>query len=273
MLGAICGDILGSTYEIEMKEDVYLLHDDDHITDDTVLTCAVAEWCLSYAYCELGDGEHSYLLAQLFRDYTMKYKDAYYGANYMDWVMCYCVTGKIPEAPNSYGNGCAMRVSPIAYAFETLEQVEYYAKVQAKVTHNNSEGVRGACAIAAATKMALDGKDKEHIKKYIEEKYFYDLSKSLDEIKMQDDEFSATCQITVPQAIIAFLNGNDYEDTIFKAISVGGDCDTVAAMAGSIAYAYWKEIPRHILEHCRNIMSPEIRQIIEEFEEKYGECA
>lgn len=269
MLGAVCGDILGSTYEIEMKEDVYLLHKDDHFTDDTVLTCAVAEWCLSYAHCELGDGEHMYLLAKLFKEYTMKYKNAYYGVNYIDWVMRYYVTGKIPKAPNSFGNGCAMRVSPIAYAFDTLEKVEYYAKLQAKVTHDNSEAIRGACAIAAATKMALDCNDKECIKKYIEEKYFYDLSKNLDEIKMEDDEFSAICQITVPQAIIAFLNGNDYEDTIFKAISIGGDCDTVAAMAGSIAYAYWKKIPIRILEHCRKIMSEQMRQLVMDFEKRF----
>jgi len=164
VLGAICGDILGSTYEIEIKEDIYLLHKEDHFTDDTVLTCA----------------------------------------------------------------------------------------------------------IAAATKMALDGNGKEQIKKYIQDKYFYDLSKSLEEIKMKDDEFSATCQVTVPQAIIAFLEGDDYEDTVFKAISIGGDCDTVAAMAGSIAYAYWKKIPEHIIEHCTGIMSSEMKQLVKDFEKKYN---
>lgn len=179
----------------------------------------------------------------------MRYKKAYYGMIYADWVMRFDDYGKIPEAPNSYGNGCAMRVSPIAYAFDTVIMVEHYAKVSARVTHNNSEGIRGACTIAAATKMALDGNSKEKIKKYIEEMYFYDLSKKIDEVKMKDDEFSATCQTTVPQAIIAFLDGEDYEDTILKAISIGGDCDNLATMAGSIAYAYWMKIPEQIIEH------------------------
>lgn len=269
MLGAICGDILGSTYEIESREEVSLLNKDDHFTDDAILTCAIAEWCLSYSHCDLEDEEHMYLLAYLFRDYSMKYKNAHYGCIYADWVMRFYAYGKIPDASNSYGNGCAMRVTPIAYAFDTLEKVEHYAKVSAKVTHNNSEGIRGACAIAAATKMALDGNSKTQIKKYIEERYFYDLSKSLDDIKMKENEFSATCQITVPQAIIAFFEGNDYEDTIVKAIGIGGDSDTVAAMAGGIAYAYWKKIPKHIIEHCLNTLSSEMKRLVEDFSEKY----
>lgn len=229
MLGSICGDILGSTYEFGIEnQDIFLLHENDDMTDDSVLTCAVAEWLVEYGTLSgLGKGEHQYILARKFFDYTMRYPDKTYGLKYMDWILTYEERGTIPEPPDSLGNGCAMRVSPIAYAYKTLHEVEAYACLQAEVTHNNPEGIRGACAIAAATKMALDGRTKNEIKKYISSKYFYNLNQTIESIRSVKHEFSPTCPVTVPQALIAFLEGTDYESTILNAISIGGDCDTV----------------------------------------------
>lgn len=270
MIGAICGDILGSTYEFGSKDkEIYLMHDEDHFTDDSVLTFALAEWALEYGNVPLGNGEHKYLLAKKFYEFTEKYPDKAYGLMYVDWICKYEDTGKIPMPNNSYGNGAAMRVSPVAYVFDEIETVEKYARLQAEITHYNSEGIRGACAIAAATKMALDGWDKNEIKDYISNKYYYDLSMTLEEIKVKGDHFRAICQETVPQALIAFFAGKDYCDVILKAISIGGDCDTVAAMAGGIAFAYYKEIPDEIVKHCLRCLDKELLGIYYKFKELY----
>ena len=141
------------------------MHEEDHMTDDSVLTCAIAEWMMEYGNVSaLGEGEQKYLLAKSLFNYTRRYGDKAYGLGYLDWYFNYEKTGKVPVPPNSMGNGCAMRVSPIAYGYKTLREVERFAQLQAEVTHNNPEGIRGACAIAAATKMALDGKNKKEIK-------------------------------------------------------------------------------------------------------------
>ena len=270
MIGAVCGDILGSTYEFgNLDKEIYLMHEEDHFTDDSVLTFAVAQWALEYGNAPLGDGEHKYLLAQKFYDFTVMYPDRAYGWMYVDWIWTYKDTGKIPNPNNSYGNGAAMRVSPVAYAFEDIDKVEKFARLQAEVTHCNSEGIRGACAVAAATKMALDGCDKDEIKDYISNKYYYDLSMSPEDVKVKGEHFSATCQETVPQALIAFLAGEDFCDVILKAISIGGDCDTVAAMAGGIAFAYYKEIPEEILNHCLSCLDEKLRDIYYKFKEAY----
>ena len=271
MLGAICGDILGSTYEFgNADKEISLMHEEDHMTDDSVLTCAIAEWVMKYGNVSaLGEGEQKYLLAKILFNYTTRYEDKAYGVRYVDWYFDYEKTGKVPDPPNSMGNGCAMRVSPIAYGYKTLREVEKFAQIQAEVTHNNPEGIRGACAIAAATKMALDGKNKKEIKDYISSKYFYDLSQNIENVRMKDGDFSAICPVTVPQAFIAFFEGEDYESTILNSIVIGGDCDTVAAMAGSIAYAYYKKIPDYLLKHCFSCMDEKIKKLCRSFCDEY----
>lgn len=271
MLGAICGDILGSTYEFGNEDkEISLMHEEDHMTDDSVLTCAIAEWVMKYGNVSaLGEGEQKYLLAKILFNYTTRYEDKAYGVRYVDWYFDYEKTGKVPDPPNSMGNGCAMRVSPIAYGYKTLREVEKFAQIQAEVTHNNPEGIRGACAIAAATKMALDGKNKKEIKDYISSKYFYDLSQNIENVRMKDGDFSAICPVTVPQAFIAFFEGEDYESTILNSIVIGGDCDTVAAMAGSIAYAYYKKIPDYLLKHCFSCMDEKIKKLCRSFCDEY----
>ena len=246
------------------------MHEEDHMTDDSVLTCAIAEWVMKYGNVSaLGEGEQKYLLAKILFNYTTRYEDKAYGVRYVDWYFDYEKTGKVPDPPNSMGNGCAMRVSPIAYGYKTLREVEKFAQIQAEVTHNNPEGIRGACAIAAATKMALDGKNKKEIKDYISSKYFYDLSQNIENVRMKDGDFSAICPVTVPQAFIAFFEGEDYESTILNSIVIGGDCDTVAAMAGSIAYAYYKKIPDYLLKHCFSCMDEKIKKLCRSFCDEY----
>ncbi len=271
MLGAICGDILGSTYEFGIEDKkIFLMHEEDHMTDDSVLTCAIAEWMMEYGNVSaLGEGEQKYLLAKSLFNYTTRYGDKAYGFSYLDWYFDYEKTGKVPDPQDSMGNGCAMRVSPIAYGYKTLREVERFAQLQAEVTHNNPEGIRGACAIAAATKMALDGKNKKEIKDYISSKYFYNLNQNIENIRMKDDDFSAICPVTVPQAFIAFFEGEDYESTILNSIVIGGDCDTVASMAGSIAYAYYKEIPDYLLKHCFFRMDEKIKKLCQLFYNEY----
>ena len=220
-------------------------------------------------FSALGEGEQKYLLAKSLFNYTRRYGDKAYGLGYLDWYFNYEKTGKVPVPPNSMGNGCAMRVSPIAYGYKTLREVERFAQLQAEVTHNNPEGIRGACAIAAATKMALDGKNKKEIKDYIVSKYFYNLDQNIENIHIKDEDFSALCPVTVPQAFIAFFEGEDYESTILNSIAIGGDCDTVASMAGSIAYAYYKKIPDNLLKHCFSRMDRKIKKLCLSFCDEY----
>ncbi len=273
MLGAMCGDILGSSYEFGFEDnednEIYLMHVDDHMTDDSALTCAVAEWMMEYGKLPLGKGEQQYLLAKGLYKWTIRYIDKAYGIKYIEWLEELEKTGKVPPPADSFGNGAAMRVSPIAYGYSSIEEVEKYAYLQTTVTHGHKEAARGACAIAVATKMALDGKDKNTILSSIMKRYGYDLLRPVSEVKMGESEFSASSQVTVPQAFIAFREGNDYEDVIIQAIKMGGDCDTVAAMAGSIAYAYYKEIPEYLLKHCMERMDQPVVALCKRFEEKY----
>ena len=218
---------------------------------------------------ELGEGEQKNLQAKSLFECKSRNPNPAYGFWYLDWYFDYERTGKVPDPPDSMGNGCAMRVSPIAYGYKTLREVERVAQLQAEVTHNNPEGIRGACAIAAATKMALDGKNKKEIKDYISSKYFYNLNQNIENLRIKDEDFSATCPVTVPQAFIAFLEGEDYESTILNSIVIGGDCDTVAAMAGSIAYAYYNKIPDYLLKHCFSRMDEKIKRLCRSFCDEY----
>jgi ADP-ribosylglycohydrolase len=215
MLGAIAGDIIGSVYEADpIKTTQFPLFDPDCcFTDDTVLTVATADSILTGA----GYGEK-------YREYFHCYPDAGYGSLFALWAM----SGST-EPYNSFGNGSAMRVSPIGFSFDTLEKVLEEAKRSAEVTHNHPEGVKGAQATAAAVFLGRTGKSKEEIRTYAEQTFQYRLDRPIDLIR-GDYEWDATCQGTVPEAIRAFLDSTDWEDAVRKAISLGGDSDTLAAM-------------------------------------------
>ena len=254
MIGAIAGDIIGSAYERHniSRVDFPLFDPRCRFTDDTVLTVAIADTILTGS--SYGDK---------LKEYFSYYPDAGYGPGFRRWAASRRITPYY-----SQGNGSAMRVSPVGYVFDTLEEVLEQAKKSAEVTHNHPEGIKGAQAIASAIFLARMGKIKEDIKKYLEHTFGYYLSEPLDEIRGYYRR-DTTCEGSVPQAIIAFLESNDYEDAIRKAISIGGDSDTVACMAGGIAQAFYKAIPDNIKEKVFQILDERLRMVIEEFIERY----
>jgi ADP-ribosylglycohydrolase len=170
---------------------------------------------------------------------------------------------------NSFGNGSAMRVSPVGFAFDTIDEVLKEAKRSAEVTHNHPEGIKGAQAIASAIFLARTGKEKKEIADYVMGQFGYNLHQTLDEIR-PGYHFDETCQGSVPQAIIAFLESTDYEDAVRKAVSLGGDSDTLACMTGCIAQAFYKQVPEYITEKVRQLLDDDLVAIVDEFNERYG---
>lgn len=254
MIGAIAGDIIGSAFEWRNTKttEFELFSRRSRFTDDTVLTVAVAD-------CILNGKEYAWT----FKDYGRMFPDAGYGGMFRNWLRA---DSLLPY--NSFGNGSAMRVSPVGFAFGTLERVLEEAKRSAEVTHNHPEGIKGAQAIASAIFLARGRATKERIRTYIEETFEYDLSRTLDDIR-PSYEFDETCQGSVPQAIIAFLESNGYEDAVRKAVSIGGDSDTIACMTGGIAQAYFKSIPDHIPRKVRELLDPRLLKIVDLFNERY----
>jgi len=252
MLGAIIGDIIGSPYEFESdkSKDFELFIQDSRPTDDSIMTIAVGCACVeSDCNDEIGFKKN---LTGFMRLLGRLYPDAGYGAMFYRWLM-----DDHGYPYGSYGNGSAMRVSPVAYAADTLEDVERLARWSAEVTHDDPEGIRGAQAVAAAVFLARTGSSKEEIKRYIEYKY-YDLDFTLDEIR-PGYSFDVTCQGSVPEAIECFLEATDYEDAVRNAVSLGGDADTQAAMAGAIAEAFFG-IPDEIAEKGINLLDDTLQE-------------
>ena len=248
MLGAIVGDIVGSIYEfVPHKSKVFPLFSEHSVfTDDTVMTLAVAEALLN------GGTEREYI--QSMRKWGREYPDCGYGTSFNVWLF-----EQTPTPYDSFGNGSAMRVSPIAWFYDSLEDVENAAALSARVTHNHPEGIKGAQATAAAIFLARTGYEKCDIQQYITERFGYDLEQNCDEIR-PGYRFNETCQETVPQAIIAFLESKDFEDAIRNAISLGGDSDTLAAITGSIAEAAYG-IPKWIKEKAWTYLDEPIREV------------
>ena len=233
MFGAVIGDICGSIYEFnnhktDRPEVIELMNPACFYTDDTVLTAAVAE-----AAFNDGDYEKSIL------KWARAYPKESYGHNFRKWFR-----SKNPKPYNSYGNGSAMRVSPIGWAFDSLEETLREAEKSAACTHNHPEGIKGAQATAAAIFLARNGSTKEEIKAQIESKFGYNLNRTLAEIR-PSYQFDESCQGTVPEAIIAFLESRDFTHSIQCAISLGGDTDTLAAITGGIAEAFYKHSEKH----------------------------
>lgn len=231
MFGAIAGDVIGSYYEFYnyKNTDFPLFCEKSRFTDDTILTVAIAD-----AFMNKKD------YATTLKEYAKRHKTAGFGGSFVQWV-----EGDSMLPYNSWGNGSAMRVSSIGWLCKDLNEVIYEAGKTAEVTHNHSEGIKGAQAIASAVFLARKGSTKEEIKNFISERFHYDLNRTLDEIR-PDYKFQVSCQKSVPESIIAFLESENFEDCIRKAVSIGGDSDTIAAMAGSIAEAYYKSIPDEI---------------------------
>ena len=264
MLGAIIGDVVGSIYEFRnhrSKEfDIYT--EGMSFTDDTVMTAAVAEWLM------LTDRSISELEDTMVC-WGEQYPRVGYGGGFYCWLFKPRAFGhggkRVPY--NSFGNGSAMRVSAVGWMFDTLEETEEWAKRSAEITHNHPEGIRGAQATAAAIFMARTGATKEQIKAYVEQKYGYDLSRTCDEIR-PIYKFNATCQATVPEAIIAFLESTDFEDAIRTAVSLGGDSDTLACITGAISEAYYREIPGWMVKGVWEKLPEDLKNVVSVFTKK-----
>ena len=257
MLGAIVGDIVGSIYEFNnhRSKDFPLFGKGCNFTDDTVLTVAVAD-------CLLNQGNY----AEYIKNYARKYPNRGYGGRFAQWIH-----SESMEPYNSWGNGSAMRVSAVGFAYNDLELVMNEAKRSAEVTHNHPEGIKGAQATAVAIYMARKGQSKEQIKAAIAKSFGYDLARTLDEIR-PIYKFNESCQETVPEAIIAFLESTDFEDALRNGISLGGDSDTLTCITGGIAEAFYGGVPQDIAEKALSYLSKGMYEVVEKFRARYGLC-
>jgi len=256
ILGAITGDIIGSIYEFDNIKtmDFPLFSEGCCATDDSIMTFATIDVLINK-----GDYTETY------QRYGRKYPDPYggYGENFNEWIQT-----TQPRPYNSWGNGSAMRVSPVGWVYNTLEQTIKEAKKSAEVTHNHPEGIKGAQATASAIYLARNGKTKDEIKKYIIDTFGYDLDRKIDKIRPIYD-FDVSCQGSVPEAIIAFLESSDYENAIRLAISIGGDSDTIACITGGIAEAFYGQVPDNIFKKVLEILPKEFVSLAEAFSLKY----
>ncbi len=264
MYGALLGDMIGAPYEFDQGDktkDFPLFGRRSECTDDSVMTIAVAEALLDAREQgnENDEAAVKSLLVQSMKKWGRKYPDAGYGGRFIWWLML-----EDSSPYGSYGNGSAMRVSSVGWLYDDIETTRRVAAWTAEVTHNHPEGIKGAEATAGAIFMARNHASKEQIRDYIEREFGYDLSRTCDEIRPGYHHVES-CQETVPEAITAFMEGNDFEDVIRTAVSLGGDCDTLTCIAGSIAEAFYG-VPIEMIEECRNRMGGDMRVVMERFD-------
>jgi len=255
MLGAIAGDIIGSVFEgnSTKKMGFNLFVYGSRFTDDSVMTVATAHQLLF---------DTGYIEA--YQHYGVRYPDAGYGGHFKIWLR-----QDEPAPYNSWGNGSAMRASPIGFAGDSLPWVLDEAKLSAEVSHNHPEGIKGAQAAAVAVYLAKEGKSKDGIKSFISEQFGYDLNRRLDDIR-PEYFFDVSCQGSVPESIIAFLESTGYEDCVRKAVSLGGDSDTQACIAGGIAQAFYGGVPQEIEKEVYKRLPDDLRSVLDAFNQKYG---
>jgi ADP-ribosylglycohydrolase len=255
MIGAIAGDVIGSPYEHHAIKsvDFDLFTPRSRFTDDTVCTIALAEAIIT-------GGDYAGLL----KDYCLRFPNAGYGSQFKLWFH-----SATSEPYGSFGNGSAMRVSPIGFAYSTEKEVLDRAEQSAAITHNHPEGIRGAQAVALAIFLAAHKADKQTIKVEIQSRFEYDLNRRLDDIRPYYS-FDVTCQGSVPESILAFLESNSYEESIRLAVSLGGDADTQACIAGGISQAFYGSIPEIIQTNTLAVLAPDMRATIKKFRDQYG---
>ena len=260
MYGAILGDMIGAPYEFDRgskTKDFPLFCGCSQFTDDSVMTIAVAEALLDCRF--RGDDDIRAGLVGSMRKWGGKYPDAGYGGRFRRWLRA-----KDPEPYGSCGNGSAMRVSSAGWLFDTPEETRRMARLTAEVTHDHPEGIKGAEATASAIFLARTGRSKDSIRDYVVREFGYDLSRTCDEIRPTYCH-NESCQKTVPEAITAFLEGTDLEDVIRTAVSLGGDCDTLACIAGSIAEAFYG-VPERLKDECRSRLPKDMLDILCRFD-------
>ncbi len=263
MLGAIIGDIVGSRFEWHnrKRKRFDLFRDDCRPTDDSTMTLAIAQAILA---CGADPGQVSARAVTSMRELGHRYPYGF-GGRFSEWLV-----SPDPRPYHSWGNGAGMRVSPCAWAGTSLENALLLADRVTEVTHDHPEGMKGARAVTAAVYLARTGSDKDEIRRHIEANY-YPLGFTLDAIRPRYT-FDVSCQGSVPQAIEAFLEADSFEDAVRNAVSIGGDSDTIAAMAGSVAEAYYG-IPRDIRDEALKYLDEDQKKIVSGFEEKYGTTA
>ena len=266
MYGAILGDIIGSPFEFDRGDktkEFDLFTKGCDFTDDSVMTIAVGEALLAVGP-EATVQEIEEAVVTNMQDWGKRYPYAGYGGRFRYWLR-----ERNPKPYGSYGNGSAMRVSAVGWLYDSLERTREVARATANVTHNHPEGIKGAEATASAIYMARNGSFKEEIKEYIEREFHYNLNRTLDEIR-PGYHMDETCQKTVPEAIIAFLESKDFEAAIRNAVSLGGDTDTLGAITGSIAEAFYG-IPAVLLAECRNRIDDGLMtDVLDEFDHVLG---
>jgi len=250
MLGAIIGDIIGSQYEFSRVagKDFPLFTDKSHYTDDSLLTLMTARGLMT--------GE----------SYTTPYREAYFAEPHQSWGLRFgdwCQQTD-PRPCNSFGNGSAMRVSPVAWFFDTQGDVLAEAERSAAVTHDHPEGIRGAQAAALAVFLARQGASKDVIRSRITADFGYDLSRSVDDL-MANYHFNETCQGTVPEALICFLESEYFEDSIRNAVAINGDADTLAAITGGISEAFYGGVPKAFEREARDRLKDEFVTLLDDF--------
>jgi ADP-ribosyl-[dinitrogen reductase] hydrolase len=254
LLGALAGDIIGSVYEFHniKTTDFPLFTNRSHYTDDTVMTQAIANKIL-----KKGTYENE------LQNFGRRYPKCGFGSNFKEWIF-----SDNPKPYNSYGNGSAMRVNPIAYAFSDIHEVLNEAKRSAEITHNHPEGIKGAKAVAAAVFMARTGSSKDEIKEYVSKNFKYDLNRRIVDIR-PNYHFDETCQGSVPEAIITFLESHSFENAIRLAVSIGGDSDTIASITGAISEAFYKDIPEEIKKTVIKLLPDDLLRVLITFAKQY----
>lgn len=258
LMGAIVGDTIGSAYEFSPTKDYDfdMYHKFSEYTDDSVMTAAIANAVLT------DKNLSPRVVISSMKSYGQEHPTVGYGGTFARWLRA----GNEPY--NSWGNGSAMRVSACGFAYDTLQETLDAAKRSAEVTHNHPEGIKGAQATAAAIFMARNGASKEEIKKYITDTFGYNLDYHCDDIR-ETYSFEVSCQKSVPQSIVAFLDSTDYESAIRLAVSLGGDADTMGAITGAIALAFYKEMPDEMYDFAWSRLSDDLKATVTEFDSKY----
>lgn len=250
MIGAIIGDICGSVYELNNTKDynLKLFDKESRFTDDTVMMLAVSDAII-----------HKKRFVDNLQYFGRKYPNAGYGGNFFYWIF-----NDKPKPYNSYGNGSAMRSIAVGYLYDCLDSVQYNAKLSAEITHNHIEGIKGAQAVASCIYLAKTNHSKKQIKEYIENRFNYDLNQTYERLN-KEYTFDVSCQGSVPQAIVCFLESDNFEDALRKAISIGGDSDTIACITCGISEAFYKDICIDFVSHALNLLDDFLVQKLKEF--------
>lgn len=260
MYGAIFGDIIGSRFEFDRggkTKDFELFTAEDGWTDDSVMTIAVMEALMNAGRDASAEVIREECIKSM-KKWGRKYPNAGYGGRFFGWVL----TGDI--APyGSYGNGSAMRVSAAGWLYDTVERTREAARATAEVTHNHPEGIKGAECTAAVMFLARTGKSGEEIKEYVSKEFGYDLSKNLDALRRLHEHVE-TCMDSLPKALVSFFEGNSYEDVVRNAVSLGGDTDTLAAIAGAMADAMYG-VPENIIKDGLDYLEDDMKETIDKF--------